>query len=275
MALFSAVLYGIVDFVGGRISRDINGIALALYVQVFGLAAMLVLASVMPGTMSAEGFIWGIVSGVGSGIAIMFLYTGMGKGKISLVVPLAAVIGAGIPVLIGIAFLGERPSTAALLGIVLVLSSVWMVSRGGDSGCNQPMAGFSDCLIAGLGVAIQYAAVAHTSASAGIWPIVANRAASIVVVFAYGRFTGATLTIPRQYAFSALWIGVTASVSLALYLSATRLSMLTIAVVLASLYPVIPTMLAIWILKEKITGMQKLGLVCAAIAVAMIAAPAQ
>lgn len=271
LALISAALYGIVDFVGGRVARQINGVVLALYVQISGLVAMLLLAPALPGTISPGSILWGSLSGLGSGIAIMFLYTGMGKGKISLVVPLAAVVGAGIPVLVGLLVLGERPSAPALFGVALVLPSIWLVAGGlyGEDG--QRMAGFADSLLAGLGVAAQYAAIAQAPTDSGIWPLVANRAASIVIVFAYGRVAGATFVMPRTYACSAIWLGAAASVSLALYLGATRLSMLVISVVLASLYPVIPTLLAIWILRERVTGKQKAGLLSAAIAVGLIA----
>ena len=273
LALISAALYGIVDFAGGRLARQTNGIVLALNVQVWGFAAMLALAPALPGTIDPAGLAWGALSGLGSGIAIMFLYTGMGKGKISLVVPLAAVVGAGIPVLIGIAFLGERPTSLALLGIALVFPAIWLVSGVGRVAGGQRMAGCADSLIAGLGVAIQYAAIANAPADSGLWPLVANRAASILVVLAYARMAGGALALPRRHIFSSIWIGAAASISLALYLSATRLSMLTIAVVLASLYPVIPLILAIWLLGERITALQKLGVASAAIAVALITTP--
>jgi len=273
LALASAVLYGIVDFAGGRISRQINGIALALYVQLSGLVTMLVFAPVLPGTINIDGLLWGAVSGIGSGLAIMFLYTGMGKGKISLIVPLIAVVGAGIPVLIGITLLGERPAIVALVGVGLVFPAILLVSGGGRTGDGKWMAGFSDCLVAGAGVALQYAAIAHAPENSGLWPLVTNRAASIVLVLAYGRFVGAPGRVAARHVFSAAWIGALASISLAFYLLATRLSMMTITVVLASLYPVIPSILAIYILKERITTKQKLGLVLAILAVMLITMP--
>lgn len=273
LALCSAALYGMVDFFGGRISRQINGVVLALYVQIFGLIAMLIFAPTLPGTINANGLFWGAISGIGSGVAIMFLYTGMGKGKISLIVPIAAVVGAGIPVLVGIGFLGERPTFVALIGVALVFPSILMVAGGGRTIGGEWMPGMSDCLIAGLGVAVQYAAIARAPDDSGVWPLVTNRASSVVLVFLYGRIIGAPLGMATNQILHALWIGTVASSSLALYLLATRLSMLTIAVVLASLYPVIPSVLAIYMLKERITKSQIFGLIIAAVAVMLITVP--
>ena len=269
-ALSSALLYGIVDFAGGRISRQVSGIAFALYVQLAGFAAALAFAPLAPGTFLTEDLGWGALSGLGSGLAIMFLYTGMGKGKISLIVPLVAVVGAAIPVLIGVFLQGEQPTLLALSGVLLALPSIWLVSGAGRADNGKWMSGLSDCLIAGLGVALQYAAMAYVSAGSGVWPLVANRAVSIMLVFAYGRIVGRQLHIPAGYVWSAVWIGATASGSLALYALSTRYSMLTISVVLSSLYPVIPTVLAVWLLKERLTRIQMAGLASAAIAVILI-----
>ena len=269
-ALSSALLYGIVDFVGGRISKQISGIAFALYVQMAGFAAVLALLPIAPGAFLQEDLGWGALSGLGSGIAILFLYTGMGKGKISLVVPVVAVVGAAIPVLIGILIHGERPEFLTLCGVLLVFPAIWMVSGAGRADDGRWMAGLSDCFIAGLGVAIQYTAMASVSGNSIIWPLLANRAVSIVFVFFYAGISRDHLHIPAGYLRSALWIGAVASGSLALYMLATQFSMLTIAVVLSSLYPVIPTILAIYLLKERVSDLQRAGLVCAAIAVTLI-----
>ncbi len=269
-ALSSALLYGIVDFAGGKISRQISGIAFAYHVQLTGLAAALAFVPLAPETLRAGDLGWGALSGLGSGMAIMFLYTGMGKGKISQVVPVVAVLGAAIPVLVSIFLLGERPGVLALSGVVLALPSIWMVSGAGRPGDDKGMDGLSDCLVAGLGVALQYTAMGHVSAESGVWPLVANRTVSIMLVVAYGRTVGRRLHIPAGYLWSALWIGAAASGSLALYALSTRYSMLSISVVLSSLYPVIPTVLAVWLLRERLVPIQLVGLMSAAAAVVLI-----
>src|SRR5690606_23044233 len=71
LALASAILYGIVDFTGGKLSRRIDGFTLALPVQVAGFVVMLTLAVLLQGGSSWHSLAWGALSGVGSGVAIM------------------------------------------------------------------------------------------------------------------------------------------------------------------------------------------------------------
>lgn len=58
---------------------------------------------------------------------ILCFYTAMGRGLISVVAPLAAVVGATIPVCYALAR-GERPGAAALIGMAIALVAVVAVS---------------------------------------------------------------------------------------------------------------------------------------------------
>ncbi|MFC8200128.1 EamA family transporter [Streptomyces sp. NPDC057298] len=62
----------------------------------------------------------------------------------------------------------------------------------------------------------------------------------------------------------ALVIGAGAALGLALYLWAAHQQMLALAVVLASLYPAIPTVLGLALLHEKVSRQQVAGLLAAA-----------
>lgn len=273
LALASAACYGVVDFVGGLLARRVHGFALALVAQISGFLTMAAIALLSEGSeWNLEGLGWGAASGIGSGIAIMFLYRGMGRGQISLIVPLSAVAGAALPALVGIAVLGERPTALALAGIGLVLPALWLVSRNGGSTGPTTTDGFADAMAAGLGVALQYAAIAQASGTAWMWPLAANRLASVLVILAYARMTGVGLRMPPAFVLPAALIGAVAAASLALYLVATRYSLMTVAVVLASLYPAIPVVLGILMLKERLTAAQKIGLAASGCAIVLIAA---
>ncbi|WTE43150.1 hypothetical protein OH768_23590 [Streptomyces sp. NBC_01622] len=64
--------------------------------------------------------------------------------------------------------------------------------------------------------------------------------------------------------------GAGAAFALILYLRAAQQQMLAIAVVLASLYPVVPTVLGLAVLREKVTRTQVTGLVGAAAAIVLL-----
>jgi drug/metabolite transporter (DMT)-like permease len=65
-------------------------------------------------------------------------------------------------------------------------------------------------------------------------------------------------------------IGAGAALGLILYLWATRLQMIAAAVVLASLYPAVPTVLGLAVLRERVTRGQAIGLVGPAAAVVLL-----
>jgi drug/metabolite transporter (DMT)-like permease len=78
------------------------------------------------------------------------------------------------------------------------------------------------------------------------------------------RDAGPGLAVP------AVLTGAGAALALILYLWATRQQMLSVAVVLASLYPAVPTVLGLAVLHEKVTRAQAAGLGGAAVAVVLL-----
>jgi len=68
-----------------------------------------------------------------------------------------------------------------------------------------------------------------------------------------------------------LVVGVLAGLALAAYLFATRTELVAIAVVLSSLYPVIPVLLGITVLRERLNWRQCAGLIGALAATVLIA----
>lgn len=71
-------------------------------------------------------------------------------------------------------------------------------------------------------------------------------------------------------AAKALTIGAGAALSLSAYLLATREQLLSIAVTLASLYPAIPVLLGVLVLRERCTRRQVVGLIGATVAVVLL-----
>ena len=59
--------------------------------------------------------------------------------------------------------------------------------------------------------------------------------------------------------------------ALTCYLLATRHQLVTVAVVLSSLYPAVPVLLGITLLHERVTRGQVAGLVCAGAAIGLLA----
>ncbi|WP_181769208.1 EamA family transporter, partial [Streptomyces albidus (ex Kaewkla and Franco 2022)] len=172
LALASAACYGIADFTGGLLSRRADFTHVALAGQAGGLALMLLAALFLPAASpDASDVVWGALSGVGTGLGMIFLYRGLSRGAMSVVVPVSAVGGLALPVLVGVALLGDRPSSLSWLGIVTAVPALWLVSRDGSGATPAAFTPASlDGFIAGAGIALQYVALAQASPGSGVWP---------------------------------------------------------------------------------------------------------
>jgi drug/metabolite transporter (DMT)-like permease len=271
LALASAALYGVVDFAGGLLSRRAHFTVVTFAGQLGGLLCACAVVPLLPATaVAAPDLLWGALSGAGSGMAMYFLNRGLSRGSMSVVVPVSAVTGVALSVLAGVWFLGDRPSPLAWSGIVLTGPALWLVSGGR---IRRHTAGGApvDGLIASVGVAVQYIGLAQADPASGLWPVAAGRLAAVLVLAPGAlRHAGRFRQPPRILAQSAA-VGAGAAIGLSLYLLAAHEQMLAVAVVLASLYPAIPTLLGLALLRERLTGGQRAGLAGAAVATVLLA----
>jgi len=275
LALASALCYGVADFAGGLLSRRANGVAVALAGQAIGFVLTLVVAPLVPAAdLGAADLLWGALSGVGTGVGMVYLYRGLAHGAMSVVVPVSAVGGLALPVLVGVALLGERPSLASWLGIALAAPALWLVARPrGKSRAGEPAAATAETvegLVASAGIALQYVALAQAGPGAGIWPVVTGRLTATLVILVLALSSSARLRIPPALTAASGLNGGIAALALVCYLLATRTQLVTVAVVLSSLYPVIPVLLGITALRERLTARQVAGLAGSAAAVVLL-----
>ncbi|WP_232665970.1 EamA family transporter [Pseudonocardia sp. TRM90224] len=272
LAVASAVSYGISDVIGGVAARKASFIRVALVGQLAGFLTMAAAALLLtPAPPTLEGVAWGALSGVGTGAAMTFLFRGIARGAMSVVVPVSAVGGVALPVLVGVALLGERPTAVAWVGIVLAVPALWWVSRG-DSANGAGRGGVLDAPLAGVGIAVQYLTLAQAGGDSGVWPVVAGRVTAVVAVVALFAVLRPTAQRERQHHdLAAAGAGVLAGLALVCYQLATRTELVTVAVVLSSLYPVIPVVLGVVLLAERLTWRQLCGLGGALAATVLIA----
>lgn len=296
LALGSALFYGVADFTGGLLARRAGFALVAFTGQAGGLLLTLAAAPLAAAPApNAADLAWGALSGVGTGVGMVFLYRGMTRGAMSVVVSVSAVGGLALPVLAGVVLLGDRPSGLSWLGVATAVPALWLVSRNGPVRSASP-AGTAACLdglLAGAGIALQYGALAQAGEASGIWPVTAGRLTAMAVILPPallavrgGRHSARTppalrtqpapRTVPPRavlrpsHAAGAALTGMAAALALVLYLLATREQIFTVAVVLSSLYPAIPVVLGVTVLRERPTRLQAAGLFAAAVAVVLL-----
>jgi drug/metabolite transporter (DMT)-like permease len=232
-----------------------------------------VLAGVTGGTVSEPAIYWGVLSGVCQGLGVWWLYAALGSGPIAVVAPLTAVLAAAVPLGAGVA-LGERPGLIAAVGVVVAMVAVVLVSREATDEDVRPHRFTRSVafltLGAGLAFGLNYVFIAQVPVEANLWPLFFGRLAATVVIVGVAALTGnlhLPQGIPLRLALAAAVLDVCANVATLLALQAL---MLSLAGVLMSLYPAATVVLAIVVLRERVTRWQALGMVMALVAVAMI-----
>ena len=273
LALGSAVCLGVADYAGGLLARRTDAAAVAFVVQAGGAVLVLAVAPTVPAAaLTWQDVGWGALSGVGTAIGVLFLYRGLTNGPMTVVVPLSTVGGVVLPVLVGFTLLGERPSLLSWLGIAVAVPAIPLISAANGRPARADAAATAEALTSSVGFALQYIALAQTGSASGLWPVAAGRVASVLTMLALAGGPQTLLGLRRGLALRAGLNGAVAASGLTLYMLATRYEIMAVAVVLSSLYPVIPVLLGIAVLRERLTVRQAAGLVGAGATIVLVTA---
>jgi drug/metabolite transporter (DMT)-like permease len=251
--------------------------ALRVVLVSYPVAMMLlaVLALVVGGQISHDAIFWGALCGVGQAFGVWWFYAALASGPISVVSPLTAVLVAGVPVAVGIG-LGERPAALAVVGIGVALLAVFLVSREAEDADSRPHR-FTKKVAwltvgSGLAFGLNFVLIDQAPVEARLWPLVFARISASLLVLVIA-VASRNLVLPRGVPLKlALLAGLLDTIANVAMLLALQASLLSLAGVLIALYPVGTVLLAIVVLKERVTRWQVSGMVLALGAVAMIAA---
>ena len=273
LAGLSALMYGSADFCGGLATRRDSILPVLVFSQLVGLvvaaAAAFLLKETIPGV---HDLLWGIAGGVCGAAGLAALYTAIATSPVAVASPVAAVVGAAIPVILGVAT-GERPSTIAWFGIGLALPAIVLLTAGRTE-THAPGAVRRAAVLgtaAGLGFGLFFFAISRTSHASGIWPLVAARCTTVAIVGIYAAFSGRSLRpgpgFPVVLLAGALDMGANI-----MFLLASRIGLLTVVAVVTSLYPGPTVVLALLVFRERMGAARIAGLVLALVGVALISA---
>jgi len=284
LALASGVAWGVSDFLGGLNSRRVALTAVLLITQAVGLAMMLPLAVLHGGPLLDAPMVGFAIGGSVSGlIGIAALYRGMSVGAVSIVAPISAT-GAAVPVLFGL-LRGERATPIQSLGIALALVGIVLASRaaGEPHSTNPPTLRFAPrgapvlargvglAIVAALGFGGFFVLLHEASVRDVLWATVVQRLTGLCILVVATLALRPSLSVGWSRMPSLLLVGVLDTGANVLYAYASTLGLVSLAAVLASLFPVVTVILAWIVLKERLSVSQGIGVVCALTGVAMIA----
>ena len=248
---------------------------------------------------SAESIFWAGIAGAAGVVGLGGFYYALSHGTMGVVAPLAALIGAGLPVVVGL-ISGESVDAGRALGMAAALTAVVLISLpGGERTTDErrllriDLHQLPPVLIAGVGFGLFFVFLSHgTTHGETWWPIFFVRLVGVAItavalVFAMARARergwrrrlGVTLGLPKLRARAVpfavlvpllLVTGLGDMGGNAFFVLAARADALSVAVVLSSLYPVVTTLLAALFLRERLRPLQIAGVVLASLSVPLL-----
>ena len=260
LALGAAVAYGLADFTGGFATKRRSAWAVAGWSQAIGLVALVVGVLVVPAPeVRPFDLLAGGIAGVTGVIGLGLLYRSLADGQMAVLSPVVAATGGMLTVIAGLV-LGDSLDVTDGVAIVGTLGAVLLVAApgGGAVPDRRPL---MLAVAAGVCFGLFFVAMAQTSASSGLWPLVPARVASISLAL---LLAGPDRWPPVSERFG--WVVATGALdmvaNLFIVLAAQR-GPLPIVGVLSSLHPVITITVAILWLRERPRPVQVVGMVVA------------
>jgi drug/metabolite transporter (DMT)-like permease len=235
-----------------------------------GLALLVGMAVARREPLSApDDLIWAAAAGLAGATGLTAQYRALAVGRMGIVAPVAAVLGATVPVIFGAVAEG-LPNAFKLAGFGLAILGVWLISRARTGSGRADGLGLA--VIAGLGFGLFFILIDQVSEDAVFWPLIAARVASLVAMLTVA-LCSRRMGLPTRNALPVVLLAGTLDVGgNTFFLLASQSGRLDVASVLSSLYPAVTVILARAILKEHVTRVQGVGIAAALVAIPLIAA---
>jgi len=282
MALAAAVLWGGGDFSGGMGSKTAGGsmpgtlrVVLTSHSASF---CVLVAIALVRGDLFPHGapLYWGLLAGVMGGLSLTGFYIALSQGAMGVSAAISGLLAAAIPA--GVAMAREGwPGWLRVVGFVIAGASIWMIAAGENPEAKPvPASTTWLAILSGAGFGVYFTALKFAGVAGVVWPMATARIGSLTtcsLLLVATALSGSQYQrgwLPRRAVLWALSTALLDTSGNLLFISATRAGRLDVAAVLASLYPASTILLAAWMLHEKPTRRQGLGMLVAAAAIVMI-----
>jgi drug/metabolite transporter (DMT)-like permease len=279
IALASAACWGSSDFLGGVTARRISPYLAVAIAHAISLSLILLVVLINGLHAPAHSLLsLGLVGGLFGGGGLMLFYQALSTGSMGITAAAAGVLTAAVPVLFGLHAEG-LPDFHQLAGFVLAVSAIWLIaSAPGRVNMRTLWLGCISGVCFGIYFVLLKLAASGGPAGNIAWAMAMSRVTSTSLAVVFCLWSAAKANPGAMVnRWGVRTIVLAAAVGLLdtggnmLYMFATRLGRMDVAAVLSSLYPAATILLAAWLLKERTTRTQAIGMVLAIGAVALIA----
>lgn len=282
-ALATSLLWGLADFGGGLLTRRTPALTVVVVSQCIAASVLGVVVIATGAWSEAGGRLWfAVAAGAVGPVAMLSFYKALALGPMGVVSPLGS-LGVAVPVGVGLT-IGERPALLQVAGIAVAVAGI--VLAGGPQLRGAPVqrrAVLLTLLAAfGFGTVMALIAEASTTLTGLFLALFVQRLTNIAVggtaLYVSVRRGGRALPEEggRAVVFTALpalaFVGLADVAANGSYAIAAQHGPVTVAAVLASLYPVVTALAARGVLGERLRAIQAAGAGLALLGTVLLAA---
>jgi drug/metabolite transporter (DMT)-like permease len=279
LALAAALLWGGGDFSGGMGVGAAGGktgsalrVVMLSHISSFSVLLAIVLLRHEPMPHGAL-LAWALLGGIAGGVALTCFYMALSRGAMGASAAVSGLIAAAIPAFVSMTIEGA-PTTLRIAGFLLAAAAIWMIAAG-PAQQHAAQSTIVLAIIAGIGFGIYFVALRMANPLGILMPMALARIGSLIAcgltfLFLHSRNAAGGGSLTGKAVLWALCAGTLDTTGNLLFIAATRTGRLDVAAVLASLYPASTIVLAGWLLHERLSRRQWLGMAVAACAVVMI-----
>ncbi|MFI1509835.1 EamA family transporter [Streptomyces sp. NPDC020597] len=266
-ALATSLLWGLADFGGGLLTRRTPALTVVVVSQAIAAAVLGAVVVATGGWSEAGPRLWfAVAAGTVGPVALLCFYKALALGPMGVVSPLGTT-GVAVPVGVGL-FLGERPGLMQIAGIAVAVLGVVLAGGPQLRGAPVHRRAVLLTLVAAVGFGTVFALIAESSVTVtGLFLALfvqraVNVAAGGLALCVSVRRGGAALPeggFPWRALPALAFVGLADVAANGTYVVAARHGPVTVAAVLASLYPVVTALAARGLLRERLRGLQAAG----------------
>lgn len=278
LALLSSALWGSADFFGGKLSKKYAPILVLGMTQaiglLFGITLVLLngeLFGANPPNAFGDGgyFFAGALAGVSGYVGLICLYAGLSTGRMGVVSPISA-LSAVIPLTVALVA-GEVLTRAQAIGVVVALTGAFCAS-GPELSQGLSLKPLFLALGAAVGFGTAMTFMAIGSESSALMTMVMMRSVTFIVsIFLVIKFRTVG-NFKKSEIPLLIFIGVADFLANLLLGVATNFGLVSLVMVLGSVYPIVTALMAFKFLHERLHRIQYVGIVLAVAGVALISA---
>ncbi len=271
LALIASLTWGVADYMGGIASRKASPTQVLVVAYPSGAVIISLMAFLLvPGEFSTNAALWGVLAGSIGALAVALLYVALSRGPMGVVSPITAVMSGAVPTAFGL-LNGERLTPLGITGIVIAALAVILVSREKGEHVKVAPSTILISIASGSAIGLYLSALSLAPEESGIWAATVGRWTSsiLVAVVVFAVIKNFTRNgFPWILAIVSGFLDATAN---AVFQLASQRGLLSIVAVLGSLYPATTALLARFLIHERLSRIQIVGVLLAFLAAALLA----